>query len=328
MKLVIVDTPAQAKHVADTLGEGWQVEACLGGVRDLPTDKLGIDMLHDFQPSYTLLPRKGNLVRRLMRAIANAEGVYVAMPPGRKGETIAWHILTLAPTLKDKPVYRTSLTALTPEAIRSAFASPRELNLNWIDAEISRRMVDQLVAFLVSPLANQVLNTHMTISRAALICLGMLMAHERTLQPSQTDATWKLKAHFVADLTEFQAGLYSPQGKSLKFKTREQADSFAALLANAAIWVDKTGNRTVNLDAPQPYTPITLIAEAEARLGIEPAKTLELVQTLYEAGWLIYPAEEITAISPQSLAVAQDFVRKAFGHEYAAGSVPAANGSN
>src|SRR4051794_33584520 len=115
MKLVIVDTSAQAKHVVDALDETWQVESCLGGVRDLPADKLGIDMLHDFQPSYALLPRKGNLVRRLMRAISNAEAIYVAMPPGRKGETMAWHILALAPTLKDKPVYRTPLTSLTPE---------------------------------------------------------------------------------------------------------------------------------------------------------------------------------------------------------------------
>lgn len=317
MKLVIVDTPAQAKHVADTLGENWQVEACMGGVRDLPSDKLGIDMLHDFQPSYTLLHRKGNLVRRLMRAIASAEAIYVAMPPGRKSEMMAWHILALAPTLQDKPVYCMPLIALTPEAIRSAFASPRELNSNGVEAEISRRMVDQLITFLVSPLANQALNTNMTISRAALVCLGILMAHERTLQRLEPEKAWTLKARFVADSNEFEASLYSPQGKKFHFKSREQADTLATLLTNAAIWVDKTGSRSIDIDAPRPFTPMTLLTEAEARLNIEPAKTLELVHTLYEAGWLIYPTTEAEALAPQWINRAAGFIQKAFGPEYA-----------
>lgn len=290
----------------------------MGGVRDLPTDKLGINMLHDFQPSYALLHRKGNLVRRLMRAIASAEAIYVAMPPGRKGETVGWHILALAPTLQDKPVYYAPLAALTPEAIRSAFASPRALNSNGVEAEISRRMVDQLITFLVSPLANQALNTSMTTSRAALTCLGILVTHERTMQPLESEQAWALKARFAANSTEFEASLYSPQGKRFHFKSREQADSLAALLTNAAIWVDKTGSRSIDLDAPRPFTPMTLVAEAEGRLDIEPVRTLELVHTLYEAGWLTYPTTEAAAFAPQWINRAADFVHKAFGPVYAA----------
>src|SRR5579871_4389934 len=239
MKLVIVDTPAEAKHVADALDESWRVEPCMGGVRDLPTDKLGIDMLHDFQPSYALLPRKGNLVRRMMRAISNAEAIYVATPSGRLGEVMGWHILALAPSLKDKSIYRTPLTALTPQAIQASFANPQELNLNWVEAEISLRVIDQLIAYLVSPLANEVLDTNLLVSRAALVCLEQLIANDRAVRSFQSEQTWSLKARFVADSTEFEAKLFSAQGKALKFKTREQTDSLAALLDNAAIWVDK-----------------------------------------------------------------------------------------
>ena len=110
MNLVIVETPAQAKRVADVLGEGWQIEPCYGNVRDLPVDQLGVDVRHDFRPTYTLLPRKGNLVRRLMRALSKADAVYVATPPTPAGEAMAWHVLALSPDAKDKPIYRVSLT--------------------------------------------------------------------------------------------------------------------------------------------------------------------------------------------------------------------------
>jgi DNA topoisomerase-1 len=316
MKLVIVDTPAEAKHVADTLDENWRVEPCLGGVRDLPPDELGVDMLHDFQPSYALLPRKGNLVRRLMRAISTAEAIYIATPAGRIGEVMAWHILALAPTLKDKPIYRTPLTALTPDAIRASFATPYDLNLNWVEAEISQRIVERLIAFLISPLVNKALDTHLVVTRASLVCLGMLVGHERTLKSFESEKTWSLRARFAVDSTEFEATLYTGQGKTLSLKTREQADSLAALLSNAALWVDKVGSRTLALNAPPPYTLVTLIADAESRLGIEPSKTLELVQTLYEAGWVTYPNREALTASPQEVEAAQAYIRGEFGSEY------------
>ena len=135
MNLVIVETPAEAKRVADALGNDWQVEPCYGAVRDFPADALGIDVRHDFQPTSTLLPRKGNLVRRLMRAISKADAVYVATPPNRAGEAMGWQLLHLSPVVEDKPVYRVLLNALTPEAIRAAFEAPRTLDMNWIEAE-------------------------------------------------------------------------------------------------------------------------------------------------------------------------------------------------
>ena len=124
MKLVLVQTPSQAKTLTDVLGEGWRVEPCYGMVRDLPTDKLGIRVDDDFRPTFTIAPGKGNLVRRLMKAIRACEAVYVATPPNRDGEALAWHVLALSPDANDKPVYRIRLNALTPAAIRAAFAAP------------------------------------------------------------------------------------------------------------------------------------------------------------------------------------------------------------
>src|SRR5579871_5282277 len=103
MNLAIVDTAAEAKLVAETLGADWMVEPCKGGVRDLPVDRLGVDVLHDFQPSYTILPRRGNVVRRLMSAISKADAIYIATPRTRRGEAMGWHVLALAPVLNQKP---------------------------------------------------------------------------------------------------------------------------------------------------------------------------------------------------------------------------------
>ena len=202
MNLVIVETPAQAKRVADALGEGWQVEPCYGAVRDLPADALGVDVRHDFQPTYTLLPRKGNLVRRLMRAISKTDAVYIATSPDRVGEAMGWHLLALSPALENKPIYRSLLHALTPDAIRAAFDSPRVIDMNWVEAEETRRIVDRLIGYLVSPLASKALNLEASFTRAEVDCLRLLVEREREITAFKPTTTWMLIARLSAEESE------------------------------------------------------------------------------------------------------------------------------
>ena len=145
MKLVIVETPAQAKILTDSLGGGWRVEPCDGFVRDLPTDKLGIDVDDDFRPTFAVVPGKGNLVRRLMKAIRESEAVYAATPPTLAGEAMAWQALALSSDAKAKPIYRVTLPALTPDTIRAAFAAPRPLDIHLVEAEVTQRIVNPQV---------------------------------------------------------------------------------------------------------------------------------------------------------------------------------------
>ena len=145
MKLMIVESPAKAKKMADFLGAGWRVEACRGHVRDLPEANLGIDVDHDFRPTYAVLPGKGLLVNRLKKALTDAKAVYVATDPDREGEAIAWHLLALLRVPRQLPVYRVVFHAITKEAIQEAVASPRPLDLNLVDAQQTRRIVDRLV---------------------------------------------------------------------------------------------------------------------------------------------------------------------------------------
>ncbi|MBK9750055.1 MAG: DNA topoisomerase I, partial [Chloroflexi bacterium] len=150
MKLVIVETPAQAKRLSEALGDGWRVEPCSGMVRDLPADQLGLDLEADFRPHFTLVPGKGNLVRRLMKALRDCEAVYAATPPTREGEAMAWHVLALSPDVTDKLVYRVTLTALTPDAIRAAFAAPRPLDMKRVEAHITDRIIERLIGWGVT----------------------------------------------------------------------------------------------------------------------------------------------------------------------------------
>lgn len=289
MNLVIVETPAQAKRVSDAVGEGWQVEPCYGAVRDLPADALGVDVRHDFQPSYTLLPRKGNLVRRLMRAISKTDAVYVATPPDRAGEAMGWHLLALSPALENKPVYRILLHALTLEAVRTAFEDPRALDMNWVEAEETRRIVDRLVGYLVSPLASKALNIEASFTRAAVDCLRLLVEREREITAFKPATTWMLTACLSAEASEFKARLCNARGAALTFRTRQQADKLAALLANAAFWVDKAAGRTAERPVPKSYSSQTLLADAALRLQFALRRVLSVAQTLYEAGWITYP---------------------------------------
>jgi DNA topoisomerase-1 len=158
MKLVIVESPAKAKKIAGYLGDGWQVEASRGHVRDLPETELGVDVDNGFRPQYVVLPGAGNRVKKLVKAIREADEVYLATDPDREGEAIAWHLLQLAGDLKRKPVFRAAFNAITPDAVKAALAEPRQLDTALVEAQGARRVVDRLVGYLVSPLACKALD--------------------------------------------------------------------------------------------------------------------------------------------------------------------------
>lgn len=156
-RLLLVESPAKQKRIAALLGAGWRVEATRGHVRDLPQDRLGIEVDNDFRPLYEVLPRQANTVKRLLKAIREAEAVYVATDLDREGEAIAWHMLQLANLPPDKPVYRVAFTAITESAVKAAIAAPRPLDVSLVEAQQTRRIIDRLVGYLASPLACQAL---------------------------------------------------------------------------------------------------------------------------------------------------------------------------
>jgi DNA topoisomerase-1 len=316
MKLVIVESPAKSKKIAGFLGQGWRVEACLGHVRDLPEGELGVEVAADFRPTYEVLPGKGNVVKKLLKAIKEAEAVYVATDPDREGEAIAWHLLKLANVPKDKPVYRALFHAITRDAVREAVAHPRALDVNLVEAQQARRIVDRLVGYLASPLAAKALDGKFSAGRVQSVCLRLVVEREREIETFTPETYWTLALKLAADGAEFTAKLHRVKGSDSIFKTRDPLDKLAALIQTAQIWVGKAG-RTVKARSPlPPFTTSSLQQAASKGLGLSPDRTMALAQTLYEQGWITYMRTDGVSIAPEAQAAARDYITREHGVDY------------
>jgi DNA topoisomerase-1 len=316
VKLVIVESPAKAKQIAGYLGEGWRVEACRGHVADLPDDVLGVEVDADFRATYTVLPGKGNLVRRLQKAIREAEAIYVATDPDREGEAIAWHLLRLAQVGKNKPVYRAAFHAITQAAVRDAIAHPRPLDLHLVEAQQTRRIVDRLVGYLASPLAAKALAGRFSAGRVQSVCLRLVVEREREIAGFTPETFWTLTLKLTADGTEFTAKLHRVKGSDSAFKTREPLDKLVTLLQSAQVWVGKAG-RSIKTRSPlPPFTTSSLQQAASKGLGLSPDRTMALAQTLYEQGWITYMRTDGVSIAPEAQTAARDYIAREHGADY------------
>ena len=316
MKLVIVESPAKSKKIAGFLGSGWRVEACLGHVRDLPEAELGVEVASDFRPTYEVLPGKGNVVKKLLKAIKDAEAVYVATDPDREGEAIAWHLLKLANIPKDKPVYRALFHAITKDTVREAVAHPRALDINLVEAQQARRIVDRLVGYLASPLAAKALDGKFSAGRVQSVCLRLVVEREREIETFKPEIFWTLALRLAAEGAEFTAKLHRVKGADSAFKTREPLDKLVTLLQSAQVWVGKAG-RTVKPRQPlPPFTTSALQQAASKGLGLSPDKTKALAQTLYEQGWITYMRTDGVSIAPEAQAAARDYIAREHGSDY------------
>jgi DNA topoisomerase-1 len=313
MKLVLVHTPAQAKTLTDALGDGWRVEPVYGMVRDLPAKALGVDVDDDFRPTLTIAPGKTNLVRRLMKAIRECEAVYAATPPGIDGETMAWHVLALSPDAKEKSVYRVVLSALTPDSIRTAFDSPRPLDMRQVEAHMTRRIVERLVNWSIIAQARKSLGEKSALTWDGMVALRLLAEREAAVVAHIPVTSWRPSVTLEHDGVPFTAQVMNKVGAPLTMRNEEQVRQLETLLTHGRYWVDKAGQGTKPHPAPAPLTLHALIDVADRELKLMPEHVLSLVGTLYEAGWVTYPDVEL----PGSLSeAARGYIRREYGTDY------------
>lgn len=318
MKLVIVESPSKAKKIAGFLGDGWTVEACRGHVRDLPETELGVNVDQGFRPQYVVLPGKANLVKKLVKAIREAAEVYLATDPDREGEAIAWHLLALAGDLKGKPVFRAAFNAITESAVKAALAEPRPLDAPLVEAQQSRRIVDRLVGYLVSPLACKALDGRLSAGRVQSVALRLVVEREREIDGFTVQTYWTVRAVLEADGRRFDARLHRLKDTDVKFNAREQAEKLVGLLNDASFWVGKAG-QTLKLRNPlPPFTTSSLQQAAAKGLGLSPEKTMTLAQMLYEQGLITYHRTDGVLVAPE----AQTAAREVIGREYGDGYLP------
>ncbi|MEQ8672777.1 MAG: type I DNA topoisomerase [Aggregatilineales bacterium] len=319
--LVIVESPAKAKKIAGFLGDGWQVEACRGHVRDLPEAELGVVVDKDFQPQYQVLPGKNNLVRKLVKAMREADAIYLATDPDREGEAIAWHLLELAGNLKGKAVYRSAFNAITKYAVQSALKNPRSLDEALVEAQQARRVVDRLVGYLVSPLACKALDGKLSAGRVQSVALRLVVEREKQIEAFNAETYWTLCTRLEADGVPFDAILHrlkdrASQSTRITFPVRDTPEKLISLLQSAKFWVDKSGTTQKPRQPLPPFTTSSLQQAASKGLGLSPEKTMSLAQTLYEQGRITYHRTDAVHVAPEAQVAARNLIQRDYGEAY------------
>ncbi|MBK9124419.1 MAG: hypothetical protein IPM16_15045 [Chloroflexi bacterium] len=315
MKLVIVETPAQAKTLSTILGESWRVEPCHGHVRDFRAGKLGVSVDNGFAPDFSITPGKGGLVVRLKKLLRQADVIYAATPPGRGGELMAWHVLALVADSADKPVFRVELGALTPDAVRDAFRLPRPLDLRLIDAELTRRIVGRLISAGVNAAISRADESYSSLSYASMLGLRLVQDRERQIASHKSQSCWMASAELNVEGFSFTARVLNAKGSPLALRTEAQADHLVRILSPAVYWVEGLIRGARTHPAPASLTVGTLIEAASRDLGLTPARVLSVLATLYEAGWIAHPdAQRQEGTHEAALA----YIRREYGQDYIA----------
>ncbi len=334
-KLVIVESPTKAHALQKYLGSEYRVEASMGHVRDLPKSDLGVDPDANFAPVYEILPGKEKIIANLRKSIRQAEAVYLATDPDREGEAIAWHITEAVNIPRDKPVYRVVFTEITPGAVRSAMASPRDIDRRLVDAQQARRVLDRLVGYKLSPLLWDKVRRGLSAGRVQSVAVRLIVEREREIEAFVPQEYWTIEADLLkqnasdAQRDAFRAILIERAGKKLeKFDIGavDQAQAIIADLEGAAYIVRKVTRRDKRRGPPPPFTTSTLQQEAGRKLGFSTKRTMAVAQQLYEGvdiggdeglvGLITYMRTDSVNVAREAQEEARAVIRERFGEAY------------
>ncbi|HEY6568650.1 MAG TPA: type I DNA topoisomerase, partial [Candidatus Limnocylindrales bacterium] len=329
--LVIVESPAKARTIERYLGDDYQVLASYGHVRDLPENpgkgKLGVDVDHDFAPEYVIPDDRRKQVSAIEKAARGAVDVYLATDLDREGEAIAWHVAEAAnvPAAKTR---RVTFNEITEGAIREAFASPREIDRNLVDAQQARRIVDRLVGYTLSPLLSRKVRGGLSAGRVQSVALRMVVEREREIRAFTAREYWTLEALLATpDGSQLVAELVRIAGKPLDVADEETANGHAAALRKLQPVVESITKRQSKRNPSPPFTTSTLQQEASRKLSFSPKRTMSIAQRLYEGvdtpdghvGLITYMRTDSTAIAGVAMAEAQGVIKDRFGERYGTG---------
>ena len=311
--LVIVESPAKAKTIEKFLGKDYRVMSSYGHIRDLSTKELGIDVAHDFKPQYVVPAEKKKLVADLKKASQEAQGVLLASDEDREGEAIAWHLyetLELAPDRTQRIVFH----EITKPAILHALDTPRGIDINLVNAQQARRVLDRIVGFELSPVLWRKVKPALSAGRVQSVAVRLIVEREREIARFVSEASFRVVASFLL-----------PDGKTLlkaelnrRLKDRDEAEAFlqACLDPKTSFTIDDTTKRPVKKSPAPPFTTSTLQQEAARKLGFSVAQTMMVAQRLYESGFITYMRTDSFNLSDTALAASRQAIAEGYGERY------------
>ncbi len=326
--LVIVESPAKVKTIKKFLGKNYEVAASNGHVRDLPKSQLGIDVEHGYEPKYITIRGKGDILANLRKEVKKAEKVYLATDPDREGEAISWH-LSKALKLEGKNMYRISFNEITKNAVKASLKQAREIDMNLVDAQQARRMLDRMVGYRISPLLWAKVKRGLSAGRVQSVALRMICDREEEINAFIPEEYWSLDAEFSipGEKKPLAAKFYGDKNGRLAISSREEMDKILGDLEKESYQVldVKKGERTRK--APLPFTTSTLQQEAAKVLNFSTQKTMRLAQQLYEGvdvkgqgtvGVITYLRTDSVRVSEEAERAAREYIQSAYGEKYLA----------
>ena len=327
--LVIVESPAKVKTIKKFLGKNYEVTASNGHVRDLPKSKMGIDFENDFEPKYITIRGKGDILAKLRKEAKKADRVYLATDPDREGEAISWH-LSKALNLDDKKeVYRISFNEITKNAVNATLKHPREIDMDLVNAQQPRRVLDRMVGYKISPLLWEKVKRGLSAGRVQSVALRIIADREKEIDDFIPEEYWTIGAQLnvAGEKKKLDAKFYGTAKGRLKIENKQQAEEIAKKLSEADYQVLDVKKSERMKKAPFPFTTSTLQQEASKVLNFSTLKTMRLAQQLYEGveikgagviGLITYLRTDSVRISDEADAQARDYIGKNYGEAYIA----------
>lgn len=322
--LVIVESPAKAKTIEKYLGRNYRVVASVGHIRDLKKSEMSIDFENNYEPKYINIRGKGPLINALKKEAKNAKTVYLASDPDREGEAISWHLSHIL-GLKEGDKNRVVFNEITKDAVKAAFVEPRAINMDLVDAQQARRVLDRIVGYSISPLLWKKVKKGLSAGRVQSIALKLIIDRENEIKAFVPEEYWTIDGLFKKSNRKFQASFYGLDGKKLKLSDNAQVQEVLARLSEDAFLVDKVEKKERRRNAPLPYTTSSLQQDAANKINFRTRKTMMVAQQLYEGinlganghqGLITYMRTDSTRISPMAQGQASRFITEHFGSQY------------
>lgn len=324
--LVIVESPAKAKTIKKYLGSDYEVIASMGHVRDLPKARLSVDIKNNFTPKYDIIKGKEKLVKELKSLAAKSDNIYLATDPDREGEAISWHLAYIL-DLPDDYCNRVEFNEITKTGVTNGMNNPRSINIDLVNAQQARRILDRLVGYKLSPFISQKIRRGLSAGRVQSVALRIIVDREEEIRKFKPKEYWTIDAKFIpkGSRKQFSATLYSDKNGKIKIDNQEQADKIEKDLLDAEYTITKVRNGTRKKQPAPPFITSTLQQEASRKLGFQSRRTMKVAQELYEGvdiegmgatGLITYMRTDSLRVSNVAIEEVTQFIGNEFGSDY------------
>jgi DNA topoisomerase-1 len=324
--LVIVESPAKAKTIGKFLGKGYKITASMGHVRDLPKSQMGVDVDNNFEPKYITIRGKGDLISKLKKEAKNADKIYLATDPDREGEAISWHLANLL-NVSDKDKCRITFNEITKNAVKNAIKSPRQIDMNLVDAQQARRVLDRIVGYKISPLLWKKVRKGLSAGRVQSVATKLICDREEEIEKFVPEEYWSIDAKFSKQKAKasFDARFHGTAEEKIELKNEEQVNNILKEIKGKDFAVSKIKKGEKKKSPAPPFITSTLQQEASRKLGFTTKRTMMVAQQLYEGvdikghgamGLVTYIRTDSTRVASEAQQEARKYIVDKYGEKY------------